>query len=199
MRIYKMISIVLHPIVLPTIGVLFYFILIPNNFNSNQRLALLGLIFVTTYIVPLLILIFFKKFKLINSFEAESIQERKIPIALMIIIFYLLGNTLKDIPNLFDIGLLFYATALGLLLIYILFVFKIKTSIHLLSLGITSGFFFILNSLYNENLIIFVICTILLAGLLASSRLHLRAHKQNEVYLGFILGFFAPAIVFYYL
>ena len=140
-----MISIVLHPIVLPTIGVLFYFILIPNNFNSNQRLALLGLIFVTTYIVPLLILIFFKKFKLINSFEAESIQERKIHIALMIIIFYLLGNTLKDIPNLFDIGLLFYATALGLLLIYILFVFKIKTSIHVLSLGITSGFFFILN------------------------------------------------------
>ena len=128
MKIHKIISIILHPIVLPTIGVLFYFILIPNNFNSNQRLALLGLIFVTTYIVPLLILIFFKKFKLINSFEAESIQERKIPIALMIIIFYLLGNTLKDIPNLFDIGLLFYATALGLLLIYILFVFKIKTN-----------------------------------------------------------------------
>ena len=199
MKIHKIISIVLHPIVLPTIGVLFYFILIPNNFNSNQKLALLGLIFVTTYIVPLLILIFFKKFRLINSFKAESIQERKIPVALMIIIFYLLGNTLKDIPNLFDMGVLFYATALGLLLIYILFVFKIKTSIHLLSLGITTGFFFILNSLYNENLIVFVSCTLVLSGLLASSRLHLRAHKQNEVYIGFIIGFFAPIFVFYYL
>jgi hypothetical protein len=198
-KIHKIISIVLHPIVLPTIGVLFYFILIPNNFNSNQKLALLGLIFVTTYIVPLLILIFFKKFRLINSFKAESIQERKIPVALMIIIFYLLGNTLKDIPNLFDMGVLFYATALGLLLIYILFVFKIKTSIHLLSLGITTGFFFILNSLYNENLIVFVSCTLVLSGLLASSRLHLRAHKQNEVYIGFIIGFFAPIFVFYYL
>ncbi|MDG1697878.1 MAG: hypothetical protein P8H93_03040 [Polaribacter sp.] len=199
MKIHKIISIILHPIVLPTIGVLFYFILIPNNFNSNQKLALLGLIFVTTYIVPLLILIFFKKFRLINSFKAESIQERKIPVALMIIIFYLLGNTLKDIPNLFDMGVLFYATALGLLLIYILFVFKIKTSIHLLSLGITTGFFFILNSLYNENLIVFVSCTLVLSGLLASSRLHLRAHKQNEVYIGFIIGFFAPIFVFYYL
>jgi len=198
-KIHKIISIILHPIVLPTIGVLFYFILIPNNFNSNQKLALLGLIFVTTYIVPLLILIFFKKFRLINSFKAESIQERKIPVALMIIIFYLLGNTLKDIPNLFDMGVLFYATALGLLLIYILFVFKIKTSIHLLSLGITTGFFFILNSLYNENLIVFVSCTLVLSGLLASSRLHLRAHKQNEVYIGFIIGFFAPIFVFYYL
>ena len=117
----------------------------------------------------------------------------------MIIIFYLLGNTLKDIPNLFDMGVLFYATALGLLLIYILFVFKIKTSIHLLSLGITTGFFFILNSLYNENLIVFVSCTLVLSGLLASSRLHLRAHKQNEVYIGFIIGFFAPIFVFYYL
>ena len=189
----------LHPIVIPTIGVILYFILIPNGFNSKQRLAILGLIFVTTYIIPLVILILFKRLKLIKSFKAESIKERKIPIAMMIVLFYLLGNTLKKIPNFFDLGLLFYASTLGLVFIYILFIFKIKTSIHLLSLGITSGFFFVLNAIHSQNLIIIVISTFILSGLLASARLHLKAHKPTEVYLGFILGFISPIIVFYFL
>ena len=189
----------LHPIVIPTIGVILYFILIPNGFNSNQKFAVLGLIFVTTYIIPLVVLILFKRLKLIKSFNAESIGERKIPIAMMIVLFYLLGNTIIDIPNLSDIGLLFYATTLGLVFIYILFAFKLKTSIHLLSLGITTGFFLVLNSLYSKNLIVVILCSFLLSGLLASARLHLKAHKQVEVYLGFILGFISPIIVFCFL
>ncbi|KGL58956.1 conserved hypothetical membrane protein [Polaribacter sp. Hel1_85] len=189
----------LHPIVIPTIGVLLYFILIPNSFSSNQKFAVLGLIFVTTYIIPLVILILFKRLKLIKTFNAESIGERKIPIAMMIVLFYLLGNTIREIPNLSDIGMLFYATTLGLVFIYIFFAFKIKTSIHLLSLGITAGFFLVLNSLYSQNLIIVVICAFILSGLLASARLHLKAHTQREVYLGFVFGFISPIIVFYFL
>ncbi|WP_232457035.1 hypothetical protein [Polaribacter sp. SA4-12] len=189
----------LHPIVIPTIGVLLYFILIPNVFNSDQRLAVLGLIFATTYIVPLAVLILFKRLKLIKSFKADTIGERKVPIAMMIVLFYLLGNTIKGIPNLTDIGLLFYATTLGLVCVYILFSFKLKTSIHLLSLGITTGFFFVLNAIYNKNLIAVIICSLLLSGILASARLYLKAHTQTEVYLGFILGFLSPIIVFYFL
>jgi hypothetical protein len=172
---------------------------IQNSFNSNQKFAVLGLIFVTTYILPLLILIVFKKFKLIKSFNAESIKERKIPIAMMIVLFYLLGNTLYGIPYLRDLGILFYATTLGLVIIYILFTFKIKTSIHLMSLGTTTGFFYLLHYIYNKNLLIVVICGILLSGILASARLHLKAHTQKEVYLGFVLGFITPSIVYYFL
>ena len=199
MKFYKFISIVFHPIVIPTIGILLYFFVIPNNFNNHQRITVLGLIFVTTYILPLFILILFKKLKLIKSFKAESIQERKIPVAIMILIFYVLGNTLKTIPNIYEIGVLFYATALGLIAIYILFSLKIKTSIHLLSLGIMTGFFLKLTSLHNENLILVVFCSFLLSGLLASARLHLKAHTEREVYLGFFLGFLSPIILFCYL
>ena len=134
---------------------------------------------------------------MIQSFKAESIQERKIPVAIMIIIFYLLGNTFKEVPNLSDIGLLFYATGFGLICVYILFTFKIKTSIHLLSIGITTGFFFILNSLSSENLILIVSLLLVFSGLLASARLHLKAHTEKEVYVGFIVGFISPIILFY--
>lgn len=189
----------LHPIVIPTIGVLLYFILIPNGFNSKQRLAVLGLIFATTYLIPLFILILFKKIKLIKSFKAESIRERKIPVAMMIVLFYLLGNTLQNISNLSDLGLLFYGTTLGLVFIYILFAFKLKTSIHLLSLGISTGFFLVLSTLHSQNFIIVIICALLLSGLLGSARLHLKAHTVTEVYLGYFLGFISPIMVFYFL
>ena len=199
MRFYKFISVMLHPIVIPTLGVILYFMFIQNSFNSTQKFGVLGLIFASTYIIPLLLLILFKRFKLIKSFNAESIKERKIPIAVMIVLFYLLGNTLYGIPNLMDLGVLFYATTLGLVIIYILFAFKLKTSLHLMSLGVTTGFFYLLQNVYNQNLILVIIAALILSGILGSARLNLKAHSQKEVYLGFILGFVSPSIIFYIL
>ena len=197
MRFYKFISIVFHPIVIPTIGILLYFIFTPNNINYFTKAIVLGFIFVTTYILPLFILILFKKLNLIKSFKAESIQERKTPVVIMIIVFYLLGSTFKKSPNLSDIGLLFYATCLGLICVYTLFSLKIKTSIHLLSIGITTGFFFTLTTLYNENLILLISSLLLLSGLMANARLHLKAHTEKEVYIGFFIGFVSPILLFY--
>jgi membrane-associated HD superfamily phosphohydrolase len=196
-RFYKFISIVFHPIVIPTIGILLYFIFTPINVNNYVKATVLAFIFITTYILPLFILILFKKLNLIKSFKAESIQERKTPVVIMIIIFYLLGSTFRKVPNLSDIGLLFYATCLGLICIYTLFSLKIKTSIHLLSIGITTGFFFTLTTLYNENLILLISLLLLLSGLMANARLHLKAHTEKEVYIGFFIGFVSPILLFY--
>ena len=197
MNFHKTISVILHPIVIPTIGVMLYFLLIQNNFGSNQKLAILGLIFVTTYIVPLFILALFKKLKLIKSFKAESISERKIPLIVMIVLFYLLGNTLQNIPNLRELGLLFYATSLGLIFIYLFFIFKIKASIHLLSLGISTGFFMVLGIIHSQSFLLVIIVSFLLAGILASARLHLKAHTPKEVYLGFLFGILSPYLLYY--
>ncbi|MDG1227616.1 MAG: hypothetical protein P8P15_06560 [Polaribacter sp.] len=199
MRFYKFLSIILHPIVVPTISVILYFILVPNGFNANQRMIVLGLIFISTYAIPLTILFLLKRLKLINSFKANTIKERKLPIVLMIFLFYLLGNTIKEIHDLKDISLLFYATTLGLLSIYILFYFQLKTSIHLLSLGITTGFFFAINNVYSANFMVVIISGLLLSGTLASARLNLKAHTPTEVYLGFVLGFICPITVYLFL
>ena len=199
MKFYKFISVILHPIVVPTLGVLLYFILIPNRIGSNQKFAILGLIFIVTYLVPLFVLIILKAFKLIKSYKVYSIKERKIPISLMIALFYLLGSTLAKITVIRDLGILFYATSLGLIIIYLLFIFKIKTSLHLLSLGISVGFFMLLGTQYLISFLPVILILILISGLLASARLYLKAHIPKEVYLGFLLGMISPFIVFFIL
>jgi hypothetical protein len=198
-RGYKIISVILHPIVLPTIGVLLYFIVIPRNYTNHIKLVLLSLIFVTTYLIPLLILILFKKLQLIKTFNADSIKERKLPVAMMIILFYLLANTIETITDIKEISLLFYATSLALSLIYICFAFRLKTSLHLLSLGISTGYFIVLSIIYSNSFAIVIIVHILLAGLIANARIYLEAHTPKEVYLGFFLGFIAPLGVYYFL
>ena len=117
----------------------------------------------------------------------------------MITLFYLLGNTLNKTSSLTDLGLLFYATSLGLFIIYLLFNFNIKASIHLLSLGISIGFFMVLSSVYNQNLAILIIVLILLSGVLASARLHLEAHTNKEIYIGFFVGVLSNLGMYYIL
>lgn len=199
MRFYKFISVILHPIVIPTIGVMLYFLLIPNNFVSEQKLTVLSVIFLATYVIPLLILVVFKKLKIIESYQTESIKERKLPLALMISLFYLLGNTINNSMLLRDLSVLFYATSLGLFIIYMLFYFKIRASVHLFSLGIPIGFFIILSNLYSQSFLLIIIPLFLVAGLLASARLHLKAHTSSEIYFGFFTGILASFSMYYLL
>ena len=199
MRFYKFISTILHPIVIPTMGVMLYFLLIPNGFLHVEKLTILSLVFVVTYIIPLLILIILKKLKIIRTYQTESIKERKLPVSLMIIVFYLLGNWLNSIINFRDLGLLFYATSLGLFLIYILFSFKIKASVHLLSFGISTGFFLVLSSVHKQSYTVVIIIIILLAGLLATARLNLKAHTSREIYIGFFIGIIVIFSLHYFL
>ena len=188
MQFHKIISTVFHPIVIPTIGVIIYFLISPLPIERNQKLVTLILIFAATYILPLLLLILLKKFNLINSYQLESRKERRIPLGLMLLLFYGLGNLFSYVDALQDLSLLFYATSIGLILTYILLYFKIKSSIHLLSIGISCGFFMLLSIVDNSSYLLIIIINFLIAGLLASSRLHLKAHQPKEVYLGFFIG-----------
>jgi membrane-associated phospholipid phosphatase len=170
-----------------------YFLLVPNILESHQKLTTLSLIFTITYLIPLLILVLFKKLKIIRNYQTTSIKERKLPIALMIVLFYLLGYTLNNMGNLRH---LFYSTSLGLLIIYTLFFFKIKASVHLLSLGLLASFFMVLSLIYSQSHILLITIIFLLAGILGSARLRLKAHTTTEVYLGFFIGIIVPLVVY---
>ncbi|MDP4989099.1 MAG: hypothetical protein NWP54_02980, partial [Polaribacter sp.] len=99
MKIPQFISALLHPIVIPSVGLMLYFLVSPINFESTQKLGVLSLVFIVTYLIPLLILVLFKKLKLIESYKTETIHDRKLPVAIMLLVFYLLGNTLHYIQN----------------------------------------------------------------------------------------------------
>ncbi len=196
MRFHKIISTILHPIVIPTLGVLLYFIFVTQNVPKPQQLLLLGLVFSITYFIPLLVLIFLKALGFIESFQVTTIKERKFPVLFMIFLFYFLGDTIADFSIAKDLGFLFYGTSLSLFCIYILFTFKLKSSLHLVSMGNAISFFLIMSNVYSMSLLPIIMVLILLSGLLASSRLNLQAHTPKELVLGFFIGFVSQFAIF---
>ncbi|WP_347173455.1 hypothetical protein [Polaribacter uvawellassae] len=188
MKFHKFISVILHPIVIPTIGVLLFLSITPNEIRKERQYLLISIVFFSTYIVPLISLIILKTLGLIESFQVESIKERKIPLFLMLLIFYILGNSLINISDFKELGMLFYGTNVSLAIIYLLFSFQIKSSLHIMSLSSALGFFLLFGNIYSISILPIAVILIILIGVLASSRLQLKAHNQKEIYLGFFIG-----------
>ena len=196
MKFHKFISTILHPIVLPTLGVFLYFVFVSQSFEKRLQLIVLGLVFALTYVVPVLLLLFLRNFGFIKDFQVSTIKERRVPVIFMILILYFLGNTILQIPVIRNLGILFYGTSLSLICIYLLFSAKLKSSLHLVSMGNMLGFFLIMTNVNNLSILFIIILLIFLSGILASSRLYLKAHTPIELLIGFFLGFTSQFLLF---
>ena len=199
MRWHKFISTILHPIVMPTIGIILYFILTPVNLSRQQQYTMLAVVFIATYVIPVLLLILLKAIGSIKSYQVHSIEERKIPLFCMMTLLFFLGKFFLEITIIKDLSYLFFGVVFGLGLIYSLFIAKIKTSLHLLSIGSATGYFLLFQQIHNIYIIPLTIVFILLSGLLANSRLQLKAHTYKEVYLGFFIGLACPFLAYFLL
>ncbi len=199
MRWHKFISTLLHPIVMPTIGIILYFILTPINLSRRQQYTILAIVFVATYIIPILLLVFLKRINYIKSFQVHGIKERKIPIFFMMTLLFMVGKFFAEISIIRDLSYLFFGVVLGLILIYFLFIIKIKASLHLLSIGAAIGYFLLFQQIHGIYILPLIMVFILLSGLLATSRLYLKAHTVPEVYIGFFIGLICPFLAFYIL
>ena len=196
MKFHKFISTILHPIVLPTLGVFLYFVFVSKSFEKRLQLIVLGLVFALTYVVPVLLLLFLRNFGFIKDFQVSTIKERRFPVIFMIFLLSFLGNTIIQIPTIRNLGILFYGTSLSLTCIYLLFSVKLKSSLHLVSMGNMIGFFLIMTNINSLSMLPIIILLILLSGILASSRLYLKAHTPIELLIGFSLGIVCQFILF---
>lgn len=197
MKFHKFISIVLHPVVMPTIGVLLYFLITPLRIPEKQQYLVLGIVFLSSYVLPIILLVLLKALGLIKSYQVTEIKERKIPLALMTILFYALGRLFYNHTLTQELANLFFGTSLSLIMVYALFLFKLKSSLHVLSFGNAIGFFLFYSLYSGINVLPIVAILFLLGGILGASRLHLKAHTSVEVYVGFFLGMIGQTVAYF--
>jgi membrane-associated phospholipid phosphatase len=195
MRIFlQFISYLFHPILIPIAGTLAYFLITPrfspDEFQSGNILP----IFILTVVIPIISFLILKNLGLVSSISLIEIKERKYPyyinIALLFMIIY------KVIPNNFTAELYYFfigliaATFTSLLLLFLNF----KSSMHLMGMGSLFMFLVSLSVHFEINIIIALSLFILATGLVATSRLYLRAHQKSEVIFGFLIGFFSQLL-----
>ena len=188
MSLEKIVSILFHPVFVPTITV-FLVIKIYSNITILENQA--GIILIGTcvfsLILPLLSVFILLLTKKIDSLEMPKKEERFLPILFastwMILGFYFMKEIFSYAPIMKSI----YLGAIYIMLIALLITKKWKISLHMLAIGGATGVLIMLEFLFGQNLMILLI-TILISGILGFSRLSLKAHSLNQIYAGFILG-----------
>jgi membrane-associated phospholipid phosphatase len=189
-KIAKIISVVFHPLLMPTYAMVillhlrtYFSMIIPGNAKWN----IIGLLFIITFILPVIMNYFLLRLKVIKSFEMREREERIFPFIITIVFFYLAyymtkGLGIDPLFSYFSIG----ATFVAVMALLINFFWKI--SIHMLAIGALFGLVLgtSLNFVVNNTLLLF--CIILVAGLVGFARLKLKAHTHAQVYVGFLLG-----------
>lgn len=188
MSLEKIVSILFHPVFVPTITV-FLVVKIYSNIiilENQAGIILLGTC-VFSLILPLLSVFILLLTKKIDSLEMPKKEERFLPILFgsiwMILGFYFMKEIFSYAPIMKSI----YLGAIYVMLISLLITKKWKISLHMLAIGGATGVFIMLEFLFGQNLMLLLI-TILISGILGFSRLSLKAHSLNQIYAGFIVG-----------
>lgn len=188
-RFYKLISVIFHPILLPIVATILYFILNQTKLETSVKYKILVIVATATYLIPLFLLYILKRRQNIQSFELKNIQERKIPIIFMTVLFYFLGQTLSKIHEITFLSILFLGCSLSLSICYFLFIKKIKTSLHMIGVGSLIAFIITYSVHSQTNLLYFISFLSLISGLVGHARLYLKSHTLREVIIGFCIGF----------
>lgn len=195
MSFHRIISSLLHPILFPLIGSIFYLLTIPRYISDKYKLLILSIIFLGTYLLPLLLLWLLKRLQMIQSFHLSTIEERKFPMLLLTFLGILIGRMLFKIAIVNDLAIFIIAGSFALLLVYGFLWLRIKVSIHTLGVGGLIGFLMKLSMEYHQNLLLILAFLFVLFGVIANARLKLKAHTFYEVILGLIIGVVTQLLV----
>jgi hypothetical protein len=180
------------------IGVVFYFTKAPRFIPLPIIQAKVFALFLLSVVLPILLFFLLKTTNRIKSIHLESVEERIIPIGIFILILILILFRVFPINELIEPYFFILGVFGSTLACLILAVLKFKVSIHMISVGAVLMFFIALSIHFHINIIGSIASMCVIAGLVATSRLHLKAHSMVELIIGFFIGVIPQIIVMNY-
>lgn len=193
--VIKSASYIFHPLWMPFIGSLLYFLISPRYFPMPLIKAKLLAIAITTLFIPIVFYFLLKNLGKASNMFMSDVRERIWPLFFFCLLLGLNLYQILDAYNYpalyyFFVGVLFSAfTALFLAML------RLKISLHMVGLSGILMFVIALSIFYRVNLIYSIAFLIAALGLTATSRLQLGAHNWLELSLGFIIGLIPQLIV----
>lgn len=179
-------------------GTLLYFLISTFYYTIQQKYLVLLQIGVVTILIPIAFFYFLRSFDKADNVMVPDLTQRKIPLLFQgMILYLLLSNTIKEsiLPELhyFLLGGL-----ISTILLFLMVFLKIKASIHLVGISSLTVFVGALSLHFEVNVIYSFAVLVLLNGLVATSRLELKAHTYKEILFGFFTGFLPQLILTYF-
>lgn len=196
--ILKSISFIFHPIVMPLLGVIFYFSKSPRYLPMEIIQAKVVSLFILTILLPMLVYFLLKSIGKTKSIYLETTQERIIPLILNTVLILLILFKVLPSNEIIELYFFFLGILVSTLSCLMLAILKIKASIHMMAVAGVFMFFLALSIHFSININGSLALMALLIGAVATSRLHVKAHTFPELIIGVFLGFIPQLILVNY-
>lgn len=194
----RVLSIAFHPLLMPTwlFGILLY--QVPNilgldTFSGTLRISLWVLIVVGTFAVPSIIILFLFRSGYVQDLHLDDRNDRRLPYLLTGFVYsfltFLFAFRMQLVSEMApEISIILGSITISILLVGVISLFW-KISAHSVGIGGSIGAIAAIMFKFNETDLLYALTAfIVLAGLIASARLHLNAHTLSQVGAGFFLG-----------
>ncbi|MDH7913376.1 hypothetical protein [Winogradskyella sp. SYSU M77433] len=196
--ILKSISFVFHPLIMPLLGVIFYFSKTPRFIPEPVMKAKIFSIVILTIILPILLFFLLKTINKVDSIYLKTTKERLIPLLINSIIIALILIRVLQPDEIIELYYFFLGILCSNIACLILAFLKIKASIHMIAASGFSMFAMALGIHYQININGTIALIMIVLGAIATSRLHLKAHSNNELIVGLLVGFFPQLLLLNY-
>ena len=197
-NILKSISFIFHPLLIPLLGVVFYFAKSPKYISLQIIQAKLISLFILTIVLPILLYFLLKTLGKAKSIYLETTKERIFPLIVNCIVVLLVLNRILTANQIIELYYFFVGILISTLACLFLVLMKIKASIHMTSITGLFMFFIALSIHFSININGTLAIMFILTGAIATSRLHLKAHTAIELIIGFFIGFMPQLILLNY-
>jgi hypothetical protein len=184
----KSISYILHPLLMPWMGAVYFFTVTPTQYHPIKISFWLLSIILWSLVVPLILYFILKKLNIVQTIDLKTSKERIWPLLLnSIILGYLSFGVLPE-SICVELHYLFLGAMITAMAGMVLALLKFKTSIHMMSTGGAFFFMVLVNLHYGYSFSNAFALFIIVMGAMASSRLHLNAHTVKELVAGLVIG-----------
>ncbi|TSE09745.1 hypothetical protein [Aquimarina algiphila] len=184
----RSVSYILHPLLMPLVGAIIYFKTAPRFFPDEIiRAKVFGLV-VLTILIPIVLYFLLKSLGTISSIHLENVKQRKIPLLLQSILLIVVIKMIIDIYHYPELYFFFLGILFSSLSAVFMVLFNIKASLHMIGISGITMFTITLSIHFGVNLTLLIAALMISNGLVATSRLHCKAHSNLELILGFLIG-----------
>lgn len=200
----RIVSVVFHPLLLATYLFGLLTLTLPTALDplkEEGHLNFIFLIFCVTFLFPSLNVGIFKTFGSIKTLAMKDRRERVMPFTFVTILYCVITYLFyaRTRIGLDDNLLKFLIIIDALVVVGTIATFFYKVSVHSIGICGIIGILLPLNNISEDGALFYpTIATIVIAGVVMSSRLQLNAHTPREVMVGSVLGFTTSFVLMFF-
>ena len=196
----NIISVIFHPLLMCSYGSLIFFFLLKGSvydFMTPLKLKWIisAMVFSFSFVLPVFNIYTLYKLKRVSSFTLKNQSERTFPYIITSCFYFGLFYLFLDLNIWPSIKILIFGAGLAILLTALINL-KYKISAHMVGVGGLVGSIIVVSFIIKYNAVPELASLFLLSGIIAASRLYLKAHQPKQIYSGFFLGMSIQIFVF---